>query len=87
MSNPLVIGVDPVRCEKSIRGFRELRGGPIVVVQHAAQDVSPLDGTIPRNASSRQWAPLVDALMGPSMVVVVHIGRQYPVQMVLVDDE
>jgi hypothetical protein len=37
-------------------------------MEYTAQDISPLDRTIPRWVSQRHWAALINALMRPGMV-------------------
>ena len=56
-------------------------------MEHAAQDISPLDRTVPRCASQRHGTLLINALVGPRMVIVVDVGRQHPVQMALAEDQ
>ncbi|CAA9285309.1 MAG: hypothetical protein AVDCRST_MAG93-3481 [uncultured Chloroflexia bacterium] len=61
----------PVECEKPIRGMCELRRATVIVMEHSAQDIAPFDRTVPRGAA-RSWhgTLLINALMGPRMVVV-----------------
>ena len=71
-----------------MRSIRELRGTPVIVVQHAAQKVTPLDRTIPlRSCPEWYWTTLIDALMRSSMVVIVRVGHQYPSKMLLPEDQ
>lgn len=54
-----------------------------IIVDHAAQDISPLDWTITCRIFEPYWTLLLDALMWPSSVVVVDIRRQHTMEMVL----
>ncbi len=82
-----VLGL-PVRCGKSIQGMRVLCGAAVIVVEQAAQAISPLDQTIPRHRPcQRHRTLLINALMRSGMVVVVSIGRQHPAQMPLPKDQ
>ncbi len=75
----------PVPCEKFIR---TLRCTAIIVVEHATQDVSALDRTVPRGASHQRYgALLIDALMRPSTVVVLEICDEHTTEMSLAKDQ
>ncbi len=79
--------MQPVPCEKSIQGIGVLCCPAVIVMEHASQDISSLDRPIPRRASlQRHGTLLINALMGSRMVVVVHVGGQYPLQMALAED-
>ncbi len=72
----------PVPCEKSVRSFGELCSTSVIIVEHAAQDISPLDWTSPRRAwHERNGTALINTLMWSRTIVVVDIRRENPLQM------
>src|SRR3712207_1939834 len=77
----------PVWCEKSICGIGLLCDTSVIVMEHATQQISPLDRTVPRCTShQRYWTLLLNALMRSRVIVVVNIHRQYLVEMPLTED-
>ena len=78
----------PVQCEKSIHSIGELCSTSVIIVEHAAQDVSPLDRTVPCDVSyQRHRTLLVNALVRSCVVVILDVRRQNSIQVTLVEDQ
>lgn len=56
-------------------------------MQDAAQDVAPLDWTIARRTLQPNRTSLFDALMRPSMIVIVDIRGQHTMEMAFAQDQ
>ena len=76
-----------VPCKKAICGMRALRRAAVIVMQHAAQDVAPLDRPVACCAFAAHRTLLAKALMRSRPVVVRHILGQHTAQMPFAEDQ
>ena len=58
-----------------------------IIVDYAAQDVSPFNRTITCRIFQRNRTPLVNPLMRSSLVVIVNVGRQNSTKVPLPKDQ
>ena len=58
-----------------------------VIVNHTAQNVSPLDRTVPRGTDQSNRTVLIDALMWTRMVVICDVRSQRSAKMPLPEDQ
>ncbi len=56
-------------------------------MEHAAQDISPLNVAIPRRTCDRHWTLLIKPLMRSRVVVILHICSQHPTKMSVAENE
>ncbi len=65
-----------VPCEKAIRGSRALGSTALIIVQHATQQIAPLNWICASCACHWYRTPLINALVGPRLVVISDVRRQ-----------